>query len=157
MFNASVELPHYRFRFYSDGTRQKQVTDLPPIPVTASGDPFDLNPALDKNGLPIVGPATVPQWYSTDPGRALISGDPADFEAFDVPSLRGVAHTAPYFHDNGAATLKDVVDEYSRFTLPLALPFLKGLTIQPPETPGGRPEALSPAQKQDLFAFLQRL
>jgi cytochrome c peroxidase len=155
-FNASVPLPHYRLRFYSDGTRQQQVTDLPPIPVTASGDPFDLNPKVDANGAPIVGPNFVPQWYSTDPGRALITGDPADFEAFDIPSLRGVAHTAPYFHDNSVVTLKDVVDDYSRAILPF-FPVLKLPPVNPPEGPGLPPEALSPAQKQDLVSFLNRL
>ncbi|WP_224244540.1 cytochrome c peroxidase [Hyalangium gracile] len=155
-FNASVELPRYRFRFYTDGTRQQQVTDLPPIPVTASGDPFDLVPALDENGAPIAGPNNAPQWFSTDPGRALITGDPLDFEAFDVPPLRGVARTAPYFHDNSFATLPEVVDAYSQFLLPF-VPALNLPPVHPPQFPGGPPEALSPAQKQDLLAFLNRL
>src|SRR5690606_34630669 len=55
-FNATVPLPQYRFRFYTDGTRTVKEVDLPPIPVTESGDPFDLFPALDENGAPIVGP-----------------------------------------------------------------------------------------------------
>jgi hypothetical protein len=154
-FNASVELPQYRFRFYTDATRQHAVTELPPIPVTASGDPFDPTPALDENGAPIVGPNGLPQWFTTDPGRALITGDPDDFEAFDIPSLRGVARTAPYFHDNSHATLQDVVNSYSQFILPF-LPALN-LPVHPPEFPGGGPEALSPGQKQDLIAFLRRL
>ncbi|WP_370643934.1 cytochrome-c peroxidase [Myxococcus sp. RHSTA-1-4] len=155
-FNAPVELPRYRFRFYTDSTRQQQVTDLPPIPVTASGHPYDVNPALDENGAPIVGPNLLPQWFTTDPGRALITGDPLDFEAFDVPALRGVARTAPYFHDNSHETLRDVVNTYSQFILqftpPLNLP-----AVHPPETPTGPPESLSPAQKQDLLQFLNRL
>lgn len=154
MFNDTVELPRYRFRFYTDGTRTKRVTDLPPIPVTASGDPDDLTPALDERGAPIVGPSQGVQWFSTDPGRAAITGDPLDFEAFDVPQLRGIAHTAPYFHDNNSATLQDVVDLYSRFMLqfpPLNLP-----PVHPPEIPG-LPESLSVQQKQDLLAFLNRL
>ncbi|PTL79475.1 cytochrome-c peroxidase [Vitiosangium sp. GDMCC 1.1324] len=155
-FNASVELPRYRFRFYTDGTRQHPVTELPPIPVTASGDPFDLTPAVDARGAPIVGPNAAPQWFSTDPGRALITGDPADFEAFDVPPLRGIARTAPYFHDNSHATLQDVVNSYSQFVLPF-LPDLNLPPVNPPEFPGGAPEALSPTQKQDLIAFLNRL
>lgn len=155
-FNASVELPRYRFRFYTDETRQQAVTELPPIPVTASGHPFDPTPALDENGAPIVGPNGFPQWFTTDPGRALITGNPDDFEAFDIPSLRGVARTAPYFHDNSHATLQDVVNSYSQFILPF-LPALNLPPVHPPEFPGGGPEALTPAQKQDLIAFLQRL
>jgi cytochrome c peroxidase len=155
-YNASVEMPRYRFRFYTDGSRQQKVTDLPPIPVTASGDPYDGNPALDENGAPIVGPNLLPQWFTTDPGRALITGDPLDFELVDIPALRGVAGTAPYFHDNSHATLKDVVDTYSQFILPFT-PQLNLPPVHPPESPGGGPESLSSSQKQDLLRFLNRL
>lgn len=53
---------------------------------------------------------------SPDPGRALITGDANDFEslnAFKIPSLWGVAQTAPYFHDNSAKTLDDVARHYT--------------------------------------------
>jgi cytochrome c peroxidase len=152
--NVNARFPRYRFRFYRDATRTQQVTDLPPIPVTASGDPNDLNPALDENGAPIFGPSLGVQQFSTDPGRAAITGDPLDFEAFDVPQLRGIAHTGPYFHDNAAATLRDVVDVYSRFILP----FLPALNLPPVHPPDGfGPESLSVQQKLDLVAFLERL
>lgn len=156
LFNSSVALPHYRYRFYTDGSRTVKQMDLPPVPVTASGSPADLQPALDANGAPIFGPNFLPQLFSTDPGRAAITGDPHDFEAFDVPPLRGIANTAPYFHDNSAETLRDVVDIYSRFIVqffaPLHLPL-----VNPPEFEGGPPESLTPAQKQDLLEFLQIL
>ena len=155
MFNDSIDLPRYRFRFYSDATRNHKVVDLPPIPVTASGDPNDLTPATDANGAPIFGPSLGVQWFSTDPGRAAITGDPLDFEAFDVPQLRGIAHTAPYFHDSNAGSLHEVLDHYSRFILPfvpIGLP-----PVLPPEQPGFPPESLSVAQKADLLAFLERL
>jgi cytochrome c peroxidase len=152
-FNASVALPRYRYRFYTDGTRTTKDVDLPPIPVTASGNPFDLQPALDENGAPIFGPNFLPQLFSTDPGRAAITGDPHHFEAFDMPTLRGIANSGPYFHDNSAETLRDVVDIYSRFIVqffpPLNLPL-----VNPPEFEGGPPESLTPAQKQDLLEFL---
>ena len=32
---------------------------------------------------------------------------------FKTPSLWGVRNTPPYFHDNSAKTLRDVVDHYS--------------------------------------------
>lgn len=152
-FNASVELPRYRFRFYTDGTRSVQVTDLPPIPQTLNEFPFDLRALTDENGAPIVGPNFLPQWWSTDPGRAGITGNPHDFEAFDVPPLRGIANTAPFFHDNSAETLRDAVDIYSRFILqffaPLNLPL-----VNPPEPGSFFPESLTPQQKDDLMAFL---
>jgi cytochrome c peroxidase len=32
-----------------------------------------------------------------------------------MPGLRGIRNTAPYFHNNSAATLEDVVDHYREF------------------------------------------
>jgi len=155
-FNSDVELPRYRFRFYADGSRDKAVVDLPPVPQTQSGRPFDLRPLLDADGAPIVGPNRLPQLFSTDPGRAVISGDPADFEAFDVPPLRGIARTAPYYHDNSVGTLEEVVDVYSRFILGFITP-LKLPAVHPPELPNSPPEALSREEKADLVTFLRRL
>jgi cytochrome c peroxidase len=59
---------------------------------------------------------------SSDPGRALLTGFaggvPAaqdDWNKFDVPGLHGISKTAPYFHNNSAATLEEVVDHYIEF------------------------------------------
>jgi cytochrome c peroxidase len=59
---------------------------------------------------------------SPDPGRSLITGvtDVEDttfsnFNAFKIPQLRGVRNTAPYFHDNSAKTLEDVLAHYKTF------------------------------------------
>jgi len=155
-FNATVPLPQYRYRFYTDATRTEQVVDLPPVPQTVSGSPFDLRAAVDENGAPIFGPNFLPQLFSTDPGRAAITGDPADYEAFDVPPLRGIINTAPYFHDNSAETLRDAVDLYSRFILPFFAP-LNLPAVLPPENGGFFLESLSPEQKDDLMAFLEVL
>jgi cytochrome c peroxidase len=51
---------------------------------------------------------------TTDPGRALISGLWADMNRFKVPSLRGLASRAPYFHDGSARTIEDVVNHYEQ-------------------------------------------
>lgn len=155
-FNSDVELPRYRLRFYRDGTRRERWVDLPPVPVTVSGSPFDPRPQLDAQGFPIVGANLLPQAFTTDPGRAVISGEPADFEAFDTPPLRGIARTAPYFHDNSRETLREVLDEYSRFVLH-TIPALELPAVHPPEQPGGRRESLTPAQKDDLLVFLEQL
>lgn len=157
LFNADIQLPRYRLRFYTNATRTVQVTDLPPIPVTVSGQPFDLNAAIDPStGQPITGPDFLPQAWSTDPGRCIISGDPGDYESFDIPQLRGVANTAPYFHDNSHATLVDVVDTYSRLILPGIFP-LNLPAVFPPEAPGLPPESIAQQDKIDLLAFLQKL
>jgi cytochrome c peroxidase len=52
------------------------------------------------------------QLVTSDPGRGLITGDVREFGRFDVPTLFGIRRTAPYFHDNSARTLEDVVKHY---------------------------------------------
>jgi cytochrome c peroxidase len=70
-----------------------------------------------------------------DPGRAMISGKWADVGAFKVPTLRGLAARAPYFHDGSAARVEDVVAFYDRR-------FRIGFTAQ---------------ERADLAAFLKAL
>jgi cytochrome c peroxidase len=84
--------------------------------------------------------------FSPDPGRALITGivDDPTFEyvnAFKISALRGIRHTAPYFHDNSAKTLDDVAAHYAKF-------FLKAS--------GGHID-LTPQDQQDIVAFMKLL
>ncbi|MDD2722622.1 MAG: hypothetical protein PHH59_01190 [Methylovulum sp.] len=51
---------------------------------------------------------------TTDPGRALITGQWQDVGRFKIPTLRGLAARAPYFHNGMAKELGDVVDFYDR-------------------------------------------
>jgi RNA polymerase sigma factor (sigma-70 family) len=75
---------------------------------------------------------------SSDPGRALSTGvftggGPGDdWQALDVPSTRGSGKTAPYFHNNSAATLEDVLDHYTEF-------FRFVAALVPLVDPSGRP------------------
>lgn len=74
------------------------------------------NPALDFVFRNADGSTTLVS--SPDPGRALITGDANDVlsrNAFKIPSLWGVARTAPYFHDNSAKTLEDLMRHYAKF------------------------------------------
>jgi cytochrome c peroxidase len=52
---------------------------------------------------------------TSDPGRLLLTGQPADLFVMDVTQLRGISKTAPYFHNNSAATLEDMLDHYNAF------------------------------------------
>jgi hypothetical protein len=52
---------------------------------------------------------------TSDSGRLLLTGQPADLGVMDNTQLRGVGKTAPYFHNNSAATLEDVLDHYDAF------------------------------------------
>jgi cytochrome c peroxidase len=54
---------------------------------------------------------------TNDLGRARITLDEGDRFKFKVPSLRNVAMTAPYFHDNGAATLASAVRQMGHLQL----------------------------------------
>jgi cytochrome c peroxidase len=56
------------------------------------------------------------QFFTTsDPGRLLLTGQPADLGVMDVTQLRGISQTAPYFHNNSASTLEEVLDHYEAF------------------------------------------
>ncbi|MEI8165359.1 MAG: cytochrome c peroxidase [Chloroflexales bacterium] len=61
-----------------------------------------------------------------------------------VPSLIGLAQTAPYFRDGSAATLTDVVTAYQR----------GGLSPGPGVSPAISPFVLTDAEQRDLVAFL---
>jgi cytochrome c peroxidase len=52
---------------------------------------------------------------TSDPGRLLLTGQPADLGVMDITQLRGINRTAPYFHNNSAATLEEVLDHYDAF------------------------------------------
>jgi cytochrome c peroxidase len=49
---------------------------------------------------------------STDPGRGIRTGKFEDLNHFKVPSLRGLASRAPYFHNGLAPTVEAVVNRY---------------------------------------------
>jgi cytochrome c peroxidase len=134
----TLPMPGYRIRFYTDATRTVKNVDLPPQPWLG------------------LSPSFVPQLYSTDPGACIITGDPADFEGFEAPQLRGLVNTAPYFHDNSMKTLEDVVEFYSSrvfvFVSAANLP-----PIFPSKSVGGIPETLSDTMQRQLVAFLKTL
>ena len=48
-----------------------------------------------------------------DIGLASTSGRAGDIGRFKVPQLRGLADNAPYFHDNSADTIEEVVDYFN--------------------------------------------
>jgi cytochrome c peroxidase len=48
-----------------------------------------------------------------DPGLAATTGRSADIGRFKVPQLRNVRELAPYFHDNSANSLEEVIDYFN--------------------------------------------
>jgi hypothetical protein len=69
-------------------------------------------------GLPLFnitctsGPLMGQTYQTTDPGRALITGQCADIGKVKVSGLRGLAARAPYFHNGSVATLNDLITHY---------------------------------------------
>lgn len=80
--------------------------DLPVFEVSGCADP--INPSLKVT------------YYTSDPGKALISGKCSDVNRGKGPVLRGLAARAPYFHNGAAANLQQLVDFYNeRFQMNL--------------------------------------
>jgi mono/diheme cytochrome c family protein len=121
---------------------------------------------------------------TTDPGRALLTGfvfsapppvAPAvcahppcgpgpqdDWQKFDTAPLRGIAKTAPYFHNNSAATLEAVLDHYDVFftRVTALIPTASILSTTVPGT-GDRPVRRvsqdGGAERAALLAYLNKL
>ena len=75
--------------------------------------------------------------------------DPESIGHYKTPSLRNVAHTAPYMHDGQFKTLRQVIDFYSE---------MKGANENQPHLERVlRPLNLSEREKDDLEAFLRAL
>jgi hypothetical protein len=72
--------------------------------------------------------------------------------AFKVPSLRNVALTAPYFHDGGTLTLREVVELYSRGGNVAPITELDGTPIEPLGVP-----LLTSDEIDAIVAFLETL
>jgi cytochrome c peroxidase len=96
---------------------------------------------------------------TSDPGRLLLTGQPADLSVMDATQLRGIGRTAPYFHNNSAATLEEVLDHYeaffrraTRLNSPPNLPAIlssNGLVIDR--------GFIAPEERQALLAYLRKL
>jgi cytochrome c peroxidase len=95
---------------------------------------------------------------TSDPGRLLLTGDVLDTESFDhshgvfdIPQLHGIARTAPYFHNNSAATLEDVLTFYQAFFARREVLAPTSAFINPPFGP------FSAAEQPALLAYLRKL
>jgi cytochrome c peroxidase len=101
---------------------------------------------------------------SSDPGRALLTGVVGgpppldDWNKLDVNGLRGIRHTAPYFHNNSAATLEEVVEHYVEFFKRVRAGAAPG-TVPPVASTDGinfdrQPQ---PGEIEALLAYLRKL
>lgn len=103
---------------------------------------------------------------TTDPGRALLTGFVGgpppldDWGKLDMPGLRGLRFLAPYFHNNSANTLEEVVDHYTEFFKLVQASLPPGPAPLPPviSTDGvnvDRPPL--PSERAALLAYLRKL
>ncbi|MGH8316224.1 MAG: hypothetical protein ACRETU_13860, partial [Steroidobacterales bacterium] len=80
------------------GVAQLDEPDLPVFLVQGCANPF--------------GGGQAASFYTTDPGKALLTGQCSDLNRLKGPILRGLAARAPYFHNGSASNLLDVVNFY---------------------------------------------
>jgi cytochrome c peroxidase len=59
-------------------------------------------------------PGKTVNYYTSDPGKALITGLCSDVNRGKGPVLRGLAARAPYFHNGAAANLDELVNFYNQ-------------------------------------------
>jgi cytochrome c peroxidase len=85
----------------SGGLSQLSVANLPVFELSGCPDPQNPGQLL-------------PAFYTSDPGKALISGACADINRIKGPILRGLAARAPFFHNGAASNLDQVVDFYNQ-------------------------------------------
>lgn len=90
-----------------------------------------------NNGLDVV---------VADPGRAGVTGLPADAGKFKTPTLRNVSVTQPYMHDGRFDELREVIGHYNAGGHP-----------HPARDARVHPLNLTYEETEDLLAFLQSL
>ena len=96
-----VDVGTTNFPTWTEPATWAETSELPVFKITCSRD-ADPHPYLGR----VI--------YTTDPGRALISGRCADVGSIVMQQLRGLSARAPYFASGSAKTLREVVDFYDR-------------------------------------------
>jgi hypothetical protein len=89
---------------YPTWTEPQVASDRAELPV------FKVNCSTSAPPHPFLG-RTI---YTTDPGRALITGRCADVGSITMQQFRGLAARKPYFVNGSARTLRELVDYYDR-------------------------------------------
>jgi hypothetical protein len=86
----------------ANATSQLDFPDLPVYKIEGCPNPFD--------------PASTDPYiiYTTDPGKALLTGKCSDVNRIKGPVLRGLAARAPYFHNGAAQNLTQLVNFYNQ-------------------------------------------
>ena len=126
------------------------------------------NSGTAPSGTPCGGggaqPPCITRVTASDPGRLLLTGYPApggpgDIEHMDIPSLRGVSRTAPYFSNNTAATLEEMLDHYTQFfkRVQVQNPAAPLLTTKPGVVPAVIDRPFTTGEVPALLAYLRKI
>jgi cytochrome c peroxidase len=140
--------------------------------------PFQTDHAFHAIAMPQIGPGKAARFetHARDEGRMRVTGAAEDAYAFRTPSLRNVAHTAPYGHAGAYRTLEAVVRHHLDPVAALhaydrsqaILPTLEGAddwrVMDDPDELAAiaeanrlEPLALTDAEVSDILAFLDAL
>jgi len=147
-------------RFLFKACSPSQMANVRTYEITNSGVP----PSGTACGGAAPQPPCVTRVTSSDPGRMLLTGypvpaGPGDIEHFDIPGLRGISRSAPYFVNNTAATLEEVLDHYKAFFQRVAIqaPAAPLLTTQPGVVPPVQDRPFTDAEVPALLAYLRKI
>jgi cytochrome c peroxidase len=147
-------------RFLFKACSPSQMANVRTYEITNSGVP----PTGTACGGAAPQPPCVTRVTISDPGRMLLTGypvpgGPGDIQHFDVPGLRGLSKTAPYFVSNTAETLEEMLDHYKAFFQFVAItaPAAPLLTTQPGVVPPVQDRPFTDAEVPALLAYLRRI
>jgi cytochrome c peroxidase len=147
-------------RFSFAACSPSQMKNVRTYQVTNSGAP----PSGIACGGAAPQPPCVTRVTTSDPGRMLLTGYPlaggqGDIQAMDTPSLRGISRTAPYFTNNSALTLEEMLEHYKQFfkRVQTQNPAAALLTTQPGVTPPVIDSPFTDAEVPALLAYLRKL
>ncbi|MFK7753080.1 MAG: cytochrome-c peroxidase [Sedimentitalea sp.] len=139
---------------------------------------FQTDHSFHAIAMPQIGPGKAARFerHSRDVGRMRVTGKPQDAYRFRTPSLRNVAHTAPYGHSGAYATLEAAIRHHldpvtglrgydpSQAILPKMLDQKDFQVLQDPAEIDAiaaanslAPRTLSDSDVNDLIAFLGAL
>lgn len=96
-----VDVGTTNFPTWTESTTSMEKSELPVFKITCNKDAAP-HPYLGR----VI--------YTTDPGRALISGKCVDVGSIVMQQMRGLSARAPYFSNGSAKTLRELVDYYDR-------------------------------------------
>ncbi len=161
----STTSPPVVARFHDIATTcPRPVDTVSPVRFSFAACPAGIADKVRTYEITLANSTTTIRRASSDPGRALLTGFVGgpppldDWNKLDVPGLHGIAQTAPYFHNNSAATLEDVVAHYIELFKFVQATSPPGVVPPVASTDGVHFDRIpQPEEVPALLAYLRRL